>query len=209
MSPGVTISAAALCSAVVLLACSQEKKSDNPGEPTPFDMYVARERLKHGNRQSGVDSSRKAETAAAMRLTGDPDHDFLRAMSNHHKHVIVLADAALESNRRPEMVNVIRKVEERHGHELDDIAAILRKAFKDTLIPEPNDETRANADAIRRSADNRSVFLASVAKAESEALVVEKSFLSKGSRPDVKRLAARIKAGETSTISDLRKRIAQ
>lgn len=209
MSLRVTISAVAFCSAGVLLACSQDKKQDNYGEPTPFDQYMARERLKRGNRQIGVDSARKAETAAAMRLTGNHDHDFLRAMSRHHKDVIVLADAALESNRRPEMVHLIRSIEERHAHELDDISAILRDAFKDTAIPEPSDETRANADAIRRSADNRRVFLAAVAKAESEALAVETSFLSKRARPDVKRLAARIKAGETSTISDLRKRIAR
>ena len=36
MSPRVTISAVAVCSAFVFLACSQEKRADNPGEPTPF-----------------------------------------------------------------------------------------------------------------------------------------------------------------------------
>ncbi len=102
-----------------------------------------------------------------------------------------------------------QEVEERRGHELDDIAAILRTAFKDTVVSEPSDETRSNADLIRRSVYNRTVFLTAVTKAESEALAVEKTYFSRRARPDVKRLAARIKAGETSTFSDLRKRMAR
>jgi uncharacterized protein (DUF305 family) len=54
-------------------------------------------------------------------------------MSNHHKNVIVLADAALEANNRPEMEDVIRQLEERHGHELDAMTSILRKPTRIAL----------------------------------------------------------------------------
>ncbi len=191
--------------ALVLLGCSQEKQPDKYDEPTKYDLYVAAQRLKRGGPSARADSARAAESPAATQPTGNADHDFLRAMSGHHKNVIILADAALDSNRRPEMANVIRKVEERHGHELDEISALLRTEFNDGSIPEASAEARSNADLIRRSGDNRTLFLNAVTKAENEALAIDGLHSSKGNRANVRRLAARIRAGEIGLISDLRR----
>ncbi len=72
-------------------------------------------------------------------------------MSNHHKSVIVLADAALEANNRSEMEDVIRHLEERHGHELDAMTSILRKTYRDHFIRHlmPNKADRRPAAPVR------------------------------------------------------------
>ena len=190
-----------LSTLVMVLACSQEKKRD-PGEPTPFDLYVSSERLKGGFR-TPADASRSTPVNTT---TGDADHDFLRDMSNHHKNVIVLADAALEANKSPDMESIIGQLEQRHGHELDALTVILRNAYKDRLISSPTDETRRTAELLRQSGSGyKQIFLNAAIKAERNALGITKAYLPKGKRGDVKRLAARIEGNETEEIVAMRK----
>jgi uncharacterized protein (DUF305 family) len=185
----------------MLMACSQEKKRD-PGEPTPFDLYVASERLKGGFR-TPADTSRSTPVNST---TGDADHDFLREMSNHHKNVIVLADAALEANKSPDMESIIGQLEERHGHELDALTAILRNAYKDRFISSPTDETRRTAELLRQSGSRyKQLFLNATIKAEQDALRIAKAYLPKGKRADVERLAAKIEGNESEEIVAMRK----
>jgi len=185
----------------MLMACSQEKKRD-PGEPTPFDLYVASERLKGGYR-APADTIQSTPVNAT---TGDADHDFLRDMSNHHKNVIVLADAALEANQSPDMESVIGQLVERHGHELDALSAILRNAYKDRYISSPTDETRRTAELLRQSGSHyKQTFFNAAIKAEQDALRIAKAYLPKGKTADVERLAAKIEGNETKEIVAMRK----
>ncbi|MDQ6689139.1 MAG: DUF305 domain-containing protein, partial [Gemmatimonadota bacterium] len=184
------------CALLMILACSQEKQSQ-PGEPTPFDLYVANQRLQ-GRLPAAVDTSRSSPTPA---LTGDSDHDFLRAMSNHHKSVIVLADAAMEANSRPDLDPVIRRLEERHGHELDAMTSILRKTFKDGFISSPSGETKLTAAQLRRpGSDYRRIFLNAATKAEEDGARIAHFYLLRTKRADVDRLADEINTNEARDL---------
>ena len=193
-----------LSTLALALACSQEKKRD-PGEPTPFELYVASERLKGGFR-TPADTSRSTPVNTT---TGDIDHDFLRAMSNHHKDVIVLADAALEANTRPDMESVIRRLEERHAHELDAMTSILRKTYKDAFISSPSAQTKATAGTLRQpGSDYRRLFLDAAVKAEDEGSRLAGLYLLRTKRTDVDQLADEIKTNETQDLVALKKRLA-
>lgn len=193
-----------LCVCLLILACSQEKKTA-PGEPTPFDLYVANERLQ-GRLPAAVDTSGSNSTPIS---TGDADHDFLRAMSNHHKNVIVLADAALEANTRPDMEGVIRQLEERHGHELDAMTSVLRKTFKDGFISSPSAQTKLTADKLRRSgSDYRRLFLDAAIKAEEDGTRIADFYLLRTKRTEVDRLAYKIKTNEVHDLAAIRKQLA-
>jgi uncharacterized protein (DUF305 family) len=193
-----------LCAFLLIGACSQEKKRD-PGEPTPFDLYVAKERLQ-GHLPAAIDTSRPSPTLTS---TGDADHDFLRAMSNHHKNIIVLADAALEANTRPDMEGVIRQLEERHGHELEAMTSVLRKTFKDGFISSPSPEIRLTADELRRSgSDYRRIFLNAAIKAEEDGARIADFYLLRTKRTDVDRLADNIKTNEAHDLVAIRKQFA-
>ena len=187
-----------------MLACSQEKKRD-PGEPTPFDLYVANERLQ-GRLPAAADTNRSIPAPVS---TGDSDHDFLRAMSNHHKNVIVLADAALEANTRPDMEGVIRQLEERHAHELDAMTSILRRTYKDAFISSPSAQTKATAGTLRQpGSDYRRLFLDAALKAEEEGSRLAGFYLLRTKRADVDRLADEIKTNESQDLIAMRKRLA-
>ncbi|MDQ6769029.1 MAG: DUF305 domain-containing protein [Gemmatimonadota bacterium] len=202
-SLGLTDRAFKLSTLALVLACSQEKKRD-PGEPTPFDLYVARERLKGGFR-TPADTSRSPPVNIT---TGDADHDFLRAMSNHHKNVIVLADAALEANTHPDMESLIRQLEERHAHELDAMTSILRKTYKDAFISSPSAQTKATAGTLRQpGSDYRRLFLDAALKAEEEGSRLADFYLIRTKRADIDRLAEEIKTNESQDLVAMRKRL--
>lgn len=189
---------------LLVLACSQDKKTA-PGEPTPFDLYVANQRLQ-GRLPAARDTSRSTSTPV---LTGDADHDFLRAMSNHHKSVIVLADAALEANTRADMEAVIRQLEERHGHELDAMTGVLRKTFKDRFISLPSAEAKTTASELRRSgSDYRRIFLNAAIKAEEDGSRIADFYLLRTKRAEVDRLADEIKTSEALDLVAVRKQLA-
>ncbi len=193
-----------LCALSLVWACSQEKKQD-VGEPTPFDLYVANQRLQ-GRLPAAPDTSRSIPTPPS---TGDSDHDFLRAMSNHHKNVIVLADAALEANTRPDMESVIRHLEERHAHELDAMTSILRKTYKDAFVSSPSALTKAMAASLRQpGSDYRRLFFDAAVKAEDEGSRLAGFYLLRTKRTDVDQLADEIKTNETQDLVAMKKRLA-
>jgi uncharacterized protein (DUF305 family) len=192
-----------LCTLSLVWACSPDKQRD-VGEPTPFDLYVANQRLQ-GHLPAAADTSR---LSAAPASTGDWDHDFLRVMSNHHKNVIVLADAALESNTRPDMESVIRQLEERHAHELDAMTRILRKTYKDAFISSPSAQTKAMAVSLRQpGSDYRKLFLDAAMKAEDEGSRLARFYLLKTKRTDVDQLADEIRINETQDLVAMMKRV--
>ena len=195
-----------LCTLAVFVACSQEKPRD-ADKLTPWDSLVAA----NGGRRRGVHESVDTGRSTAPPIqTGDADHDFLRAMSNHHKNLIVLADAALEANNRPDMAVMIRQLEERHGHELDAITGILRKTYKDLFISSPSAETKLTATLLRRSgSDYRRIFLDASIKAEEEALRIVDSYLPRAKRMETERLAEKIKSDEGHDIVAMRKQLAK
>ena len=148
----------------VVLGCS-EKEKGNYDEPTPFELYQAKQRLGSRSRQA-LDTVQMPSRPT----TGDTDRDFLRAISDHDKNVVVLSDAVLESNTRPEMEDLIRRIEERHGHNLDAITAVLRRSFNDRDVSQATNQTRATADVLRRpGADHRRFFLDATLKSEENA----------------------------------------
>jgi uncharacterized protein (DUF305 family) len=129
-------------------------------------------------------------------------------MSNHHKNVIILADAALESNTRPDMEGVIRQLEERHGHELEAMTSVLRKTYKDTFISSPSSDTRQTADKLRRSGSDQRLFLDAAMNAEEDGARIANFYLLRTKRTDVDRLAERIKASESHDLLAIRRQLA-
>lgn len=194
--------AVSLLGLVVLLTntgCSKKEK-ENYDEPTPFDLYQAQQRVQRGSARP-VDTSHRIRTSS----TGNPDHDFLRAVSDHDKNLIVLADAALESNTSSEMDDVIRRIEDQHSHDLHAVTAFLRAAYSDRYVSLPTNETRSTADALRGPAADRRVFLGAALAAELQASRMIDSVLPTIKREDVRSLARRLKITKAADTAAIRK----
>lgn len=177
--------------------CSKKEK-DNYDEPTAFDLYQAQQRMQRGSARP-VDTSHQIHSSS----TGNPDHDFLRAVSDHDKNLIVLSDAALESNTSSEMDDVIRRIEDQHSHDLDAVRVLLRVAYADHYVSLPTNETKSRADAPR-GAEPR-IFLDAALASELQASRMIDSILPTIKREDVRSVARRLKVTKAADTVAIRK----
>ena len=184
------------------LACSSEDKSYS-GEPTPYERSVAEQRLR------GDLPDKPGSSSKPLILTGDADHDFLVTMSRHAKNVIVISNAALESNTYPDLQSVIREVAERHGHELDALTTVLRRVYNDHSLATASAHAIAEAEHFRHSGiGSRVTFLNSIVGQDTGGRSLADSYLPKLRRAEVERLAYRLRDGETLDLIALKKRLA-
>ena len=130
--------------------CSEKPAVRREGEPTQAD----RERFSgRYNPPLSLPPS-----APVLPPTGDPDHDFLRRMSDNHAGLIVLTHAAIESNRSPSLQPAIRKIEEDNDHELDTMLSMLRRIYKDRYVPAPAADYNLVAKRLREGTGDSTTF---------------------------------------------------
>jgi len=183
----------------VMSACSEQPQS-RVGEPTPED----RQRFSRGSVPRASAPAISARVAAES--TGDPDRDFLRRMSDHHKGVIHIVHSAIESNRDPALHATIRKVEESHDHALDGMLALLRSEYGDAYLPQTSQESDRIADLVRKSSnDHTKLLLAAADKAEADGLRIVNDYLPRAKSQRVHRLAENLKRGGNIGMAPLRR----
>jgi uncharacterized protein (DUF305 family) len=180
-------------------ACSEEPQS-RAGEPTPEDWQ----------RFSGRSVPKAYPPPLPVRVkppsTGNADHDYLRLMSDHHKDVIRITHAAIESNRDPSLHAAIRRVEEEHDHTLDEMLALLRTIYGDAYVPQANPENDLTADVLRKSSrEYTQIFLAAADKSEAEALGIVDNYLPNAKNSRVRAFAEKLRREERSGFAALRR----
>lgn len=181
----------------ILSGCS-EKPQTREGEPTQAD----RERF------SGRYSPPPTPTAAAAVTpsTGDLDHDFLRRMSNHHKDLIRITHAVIESNSGTSLEPAIRKFEDDHDHELDAMLALLRTVYSDTYVPQANPENDFTTEILRKpGTDYAGVFLAAALKSEQAAVRILNDYLPNAKKSQVRNFAQKLRSEEAGEMAALRR----
>jgi uncharacterized protein (DUF305 family) len=185
-----------LMAPICFSACSKEPQK-REGEPTQAD----RERF------SGryLPPPTPPRLPAVSPSTGDPDHDFLRRMSDHHKDLIRITHAAVESNRDPSLQPAIRKLEEDHDHELDDMLALLHALYKDAYVPQTNPANDFTAEILRKPGTNYiQVFLATALNSEEEAVGILNEYLPKAKNREVRNFARKLRSEEAGEMAALR-----
>ena len=186
-----------LAGPAILSGCS-EKPQTREGEPTQAD----RERF------SGRYSPPPTPPAAVAVTppTGDVDHDFLRRMSNHHKDLIRITHAVIESNSAASLEPAIRKFEDDHDHELDAMLAQLRTLYKDPYVPQTNPENDFVVEMLRNpGTDYAGIFLAAALKSEQNAVRILNDFLPQAKNREVRTFAQRLSREEGGEMAALRR----
>ena len=190
-----------LLASALLNACSEKPPVRRDDEPRQAD----RERFSGRYRLPPA----PPPLATAVPATGDPDHDFLRRMSDHHAGLIMLTHAAIESNRSASLQPSIRKIEEDHDHELDTMLTMLQRIYKDRYVPAPAGSYTAMAQTLRAGAADTASFFRSALKTEELALQMINDYLPKAKNAQVKSFAGELKRDEPREIAALRKILSQ
>jgi uncharacterized protein (DUF305 family) len=167
----------------ILSGCS-EKPSSREGEP-------------------GYSPTRAAVVVPPS--TGDPDHDFLRRMSDHHKDLIRITHAVLESSSSAAADPVLRKFEDEHDHELDTLLALLRSKYNDSYLPKNDPQNDYVVEMMRGpQTDYVGIFVGAALKSEGAAVRLANDYLPKAKNPKVRAFAVRLLEDEQGEMASLR-----
>ena len=143
-------------------------------------------------------------------LMGDPDQDFLRRMSDHHKDLLRITHAVLESNSSAAADPVLRRFEDAHDHELDTLLALLRSMYNDSYLPQ-NDPQNDYVVAMMRGpqTDYVGIFVGAALKSEQSAVRLVNDYLPKAKNPKVRAFAQGLMRAEPGEMEALRKSLSR
>ena len=184
--------------APTLFSGCSEKPQNREGEPTQAE----RERFSHRY----IPLPSPPAFPAVTPSTGESDHDFLRRMSDHHKDLIRITHAVIESNSAASLEPAIRKFEDDHDHELDAMLALLQTVYKDAYVPQTNSENDFIAEMLRKpGTDYAGIFLASALKSEQNAVRILRDYLPKAKNREVRSFAQKLSSKEGGEMVALRR----
>ena len=162
-----------------------------------------------------MDSPAKAMGARAgmhaMAMTGDPDHDFLRMMTDHHKGMILMAHETIESKLTLGVKPIAARLDKEQDVEMDKMTTMLEQTFKDPYAPKVTSDNQAMADQLKGKAgdDYDRTFLKNVIMHHEEAVKMIEDYLPTAKLPELKTMAEKMKVTQSSEIVEFRKRLAK
>jgi len=144
-----------------------------------------------------------------MDSMGNPDQQFLRMMSDHHLGILLMAHEAEKKGLT--VKGEAKKIDTAQDAELNKMVAMLQTTFKDKYTPMVMPESQAMADALKQKsgAAYDTTFRENVVKHHQEALQRIDQFLPKLTRPDLKQMAEKMKADQTSEIAKFKRELGQ
>lgn len=202
---------------IALCACaSGEKKADTAAAagtmpPTSGTMGAApMDSAATINSQSGS-SGGSGGMQGMANMTGDPDHDFLRMMSDHHKGLIQLAHMTKEKKDVGTAAQDATKLDTKQDEELDHMVTMLEKDFKDPYAPKVMPEHQKMADELKAKSrkDYERLFYQDIIKHHQEAVKMVDAYLPTGKNTMLKGMAETMKADQQKEIREFQQKVAK
>ena len=187
---------------LAVAACSTaEKRADSTSAATTTSSMPA----------AMPSDTGKAGMHGMAGMTGDPDHDFLRMMSDHHKGLIVLAHMTKDRKEGGVAVADAKKLDAKQDAELDQMMTALEKHYKDPYAPKVMAEHQAMADELKTKSGTEydRTFLQDVIKHHEGALKLIDDYVPKATKPMLKTMAEQMKVDQTREIAQMKAQLAK
>lgn len=139
-----------------------------------------------------------------MAMTGDPDHDFVRMMGDHHKGLIAMAHEAMEADRgTAESRSDGQKLDAKQDGELEQMVKMLEASWKDPYNPKAMPADLATVDALKQESGQAfaSQFYRNVVAHHRRAITMIDEYLPKAVRADVKAMAEKMRRDQLAEIA--------
>lgn len=148
-------------------------------------------------------------TAAMPGMTGNPDQDFLRMMSDHHKGLILMSHETIERKDPLGVKADARKLDKEQDVELDRMVTLLEQQFKDPYDPKVTPENKAMVDALQplKGAAYDSAFRRNVIAHHRQGIQMMDEFLPKLTRADLRSMTEKMKAAQTKEIAEQERKL--
>lgn len=144
-----------------------------------------------------------------MSMTGDPNHDFLRMMSDHHKALAEMAHQAVEQGQSVKAD--ARRLDKAQDAELDTMVTMLAERYKDDYTPKIPPSNRGMVDSVRKLSGPAldRAFRSLVIEHHQEGIRMMDEFQSKVTDPKIKTMMQRMRTDQTKEIAEFRRKLGQ
>ncbi|MEO5511496.1 MAG: DUF305 domain-containing protein [Longimicrobiales bacterium] len=145
-----------------------------------------------------------------MAMTGDPDRDFLRMMSDHHNGMIEMVHATVERKDVPDILTVAKRIDTSQDAELDQMVTMLENDYKDAYAPMLMPEAKKMADDLARKTGKgyeRAFYEHTIMHHEAAIKMVD-AYLPKSTKPAVKQMAEKIRLEQSKEIAEFKAKLA-
>ena len=145
------------------------------------------------------------------KMTGDPDHDFLRMMSNHHQGLISIVHMTMDRKDASGAVADAKKLDDAQDKEVDEMVTMLEKDYKDPYEPKIMPEHQAMVDDLKTKAGKSYEvgFYENIIKHHEEAITMIDEYLPTAKSEGVKQMAAEMKTAQSHEITDFKAKVAK
>jgi uncharacterized protein (DUF305 family) len=142
-------------------------------------------------------------------MTNDPNHDFLRMMTDHHKGLIQMAHMTIERKDKLSVKGEAETLDHKQDQELDKMMTMLEHQYKDPYTPKVTPENQAMTDALTPlsgTAYSRK-FVENVIAHHQMGIQMIDQFLPKLTDAKLKTMAETMKSDQQKDIARLQKEL--
>ena len=157
---------------------------------------------------SGMQHDSMGGMSGMSNMTGNPDQDFLRMMSDHHKGLILMAHD-VKDRKGSSVTDVATKLDSKQDKELDQMTTMLERDYKDPYSPKvmPDNQRMADSLKAKTGADYDRTFLQNTIMHHQQAIKMINDYLPQGKDSTVKQMAEKMKTDQTREIGELQQRV--
>ena len=216
------MSAAVALAALAATAACARKSDDRAGTDTTAATTTTRD-TSMGNAMGGMSRDSMAnmpgmmsmppEDRAQMRMTGNPDQDFLRMMSDHHKGLIAMAHLSTEGEKKGSAAAQAdaRKLDTKQEAELDTMQTMLTRQFEDSYDPKIMPSNQAMVDQLKgqSGAAFDRTFYNNVVMHHQQAIRMIDEFLPKLKDAKIRQMAERMKRDQQRELPEFQQKAAK
>ena len=193
---------AVLISLVAIAACSP--KPDSTADSTAMAPLPS-------TSASGdsATTSTNMQMSGMANMTGDPDRDFLRMMSDHHKGLIAIVHPTLDKKENLAVKGDAAKMDKKQDAEIEKIITMLDKQYKDTYTPSVMPDNQRMVDELKgkSGAEYSRTFLKNVIAHHQQAVKMIDEYLPKAKNAQVKSMAQKMKSDQTKEIAEFQRKL--
>ena len=154
-------------------------------------------------------TSTNMQMSGMANMTGDPDRDFLRMMSDHHKGLIAIVHPTLDKKENLAVKGDAAKMDKKQDAEIEKMITMLDQQYKDTYTPSVMPDNQRMVDELKgkSGADYSRTFLKDVIAHHEQAVKMIDEYLPKAKNPQVKSMAEKMKSDQTKEIAEFQRKL--
>lgn len=155
------------------------------------------------------DSTMGGMAMGNMATTGDPDHDFLRMMTDHHKGLIQMAHETIESKDKLAVKSIAERIDAEQDDEMDQMMTMLEKTFKDPYAAKITADNQTLADQLKGKTGKEydQAFLTNVIAHHEQAIKMIDAYLPIAKNTELKVMATKMQAVQSKEIAEFRAKL--